>query len=123
MEFLGYELGELLTRQVIYFLITVFVGVFLLHLSTGILNFHKRSFGKAAGTVIIGAVAMSILAFIPYVGRIIGLISFWYFIKSFYDVSWGKAILAWIMSILVAFIIAAVILILCDISIIFIPKL
>jgi len=123
MEFLGYELGELLTRQVIYFLITFFVGILLLHLATGILSFHKRSFGKAAGTVIIGAVVMSVLAFIPYVGRIIGLISFWYFIKSFYDVSWGKAILAWIMSILVAFIVAVVVLILFDISILFVPKL
>jgi len=123
MEFLGYELGELLTRQVIYFLITFFVGILLRHLATGILSFHKRSFGKAAGTVIIGAVVMSVLAFIPYVGRIIGLISFWYFIKSFYDVSWGKAILAWIMSILVAFIVAVVVLILFDISILFVPKL
>jgi len=123
MEFLGYELGELLIRQVIYFLITFFVGILLLHLATGILNFHKRSFGTAAGTVIIGTVVMSVLAFIPYVGRIIGLISFWYFIKSFYDVSWGKAILAWIMSILVAFIIAALVLILFDISILFLPKL
>ncbi len=123
MEILGYELGEILTRQVIYLLVIFFLGVILLHVATSILDFKKRSFGKAAGVLIAGSVVAFLLAFIPYVGRILGLIGFWFFIKSFYDVSWGKAILAWGMSIVVAFIIAIIILILFDISILFIPNL
>jgi len=123
MEFLGYELGEILTRQIIYLVVIFFIGVFLLHIATKILDFKKRSFGKAAGVLIAGSVAAFLLAFIPYIGRILGLIGFWFFIKSFYDVSWGKAILAWIMSIVIAFIIAIVILFLFDISILFIPNL
>jgi len=123
MDILGYELGELLTRQFIYLIIIFFLGVILLHVATIILDFKKRSFGKAAGVLITGSMVSFILAFIPYIGRILGLIGFWYFIKSFYDVSWGKAILAWIMSIVVAFVIALIILLIFDISILFIPNL
>ena len=123
MEFFGYELGEILTRQVIYLVVVFFIGVVLLHIATKILDFHKRSFGKAAGVLIAGSTVAFLLGFMPYIGRILGLICFWYFIKSFYDVGWGKAILAWIMSIVVAFIIALIILILFDVSILFIPNL
>jgi len=123
MEIFGFEVGEILTRSTVYFLITFFIGVFLLHFATKILDFKNRSIGKAIGVIVVGDIVAFFLAFIPYIGRIVGLIGFWFFIKSFYDVSWGKAILAWIMSILVAFIIAAVVLILFDISTLFIPKL
>ena len=123
MQWLGFELGEILTRQFIYFLVIFFVGVFLLHIATKILDFKKRSFGKATGVLITGSVAAFVLAFVPYIGRILGIVGFWFFIKSFYDVSWGKAILAWIMSIFVAFIIALIILVLLNISILFIPNL
>ena len=123
MEILGYELGEILTRQLIYLIVIFFLGVILLHVATSILDFKKRSFGKAGGVLIAGSVVAFLLAFIPYIGRILGLVGFWYFIKSFYDVSWGKAILAWIMSIVVAFIIALIILLIFDISILFIPNL
>ena len=123
MEFLGYDLGEILTRQVIYLIVIFFLGVILLHFATIILDFKKRGLGKAAAVLIAGSILAFFLAFIPYIGRILGLIGFWFFIKSFYDVGWGKAIIAWIMSIIVAFIIALVILILFGISIIFIPAL
>jgi len=123
MEILGFELGEILTRQVIYLIIIFFIGVILLHIATKILDFRNRGFGKAAGVLITGSVVAFLLAFIPYIGRILGLIGFWFFIKSFYDVSWGKAILAWIMSIVVAFIIALIILILFNISVLYIPNL
>lgn len=122
MEILGYELGDMLTRQLIYFIIVFIIGVLLLHISTIILNFHRRSFGKAVGIVLLGAILMSVLGFIPYIGRLIGLIFVWFFIKSFYDVSWGKAILAWFISIVVAFIIAFIILLILGISAINIPS-
>ena len=121
MEWLGFDLGEILTRQIIYLIVIFFIGVILLHLATIFLDFRKRSYGKAIGVLFAGSIVAFILGFIPFIGRILGLISFWFFIKSFYDVSWGKAILAWIMSIVVAFIIALIILILFDVSILFIP--
>ena len=121
MEWLGFDLGEILTRQIIYLIVIFFIGVFLLHLATIFLNFRKKSFRKAIGVLFAGSIVAFILGFIPFIGRILGLISFWFFIKSFYDVGWGKAILAWIMSILVAFTIAILILVIFRISILFIP--
>lgn len=122
MAILGYDLGEILTSQFIYFVIVFLLGVFLLHFATKILDFEKRSFGKAAGVLLAGNVVAFLLAFIPYVGRILGLIGFWFFIKSFYDVSWGKAILAWIMSIVVAFIVAFFVLLVFGLSVLYIPN-
>lgn len=123
MDILGYELGEILTRQAIYILVIFIIGVILLHVATIILDFRKKSFGKAAWVLILGSIIAFFLAFIPYIGRLLGLIGYWFLIKSFYDVSWFKAIIAWIMSIVVAFIVALVVLILFDVSILFIPKL
>jgi len=39
MEFIGINLSEIVTRQVIYFVIIFFVGVLLLHIATKILDF------------------------------------------------------------------------------------
>ena len=116
MEIFGYELGEMLTRQLIYFIIIFFIGVSLLHISTVILNFNKISVDKAVVIIIIGAILMSFLDFIPYIGRLIGLIFIWYLIKNIYDISWGKAILAWFVSVVVAFMIAFIILLIIGIS-------
>ncbi|MBS3778374.1 MAG: hypothetical protein KGY50_03670 [Candidatus Thermoplasmatota archaeon] len=121
MNYISMELGSFLTRSIIQFIITLIVGAFLLHLATGVLGFKKRSLTKAAIVVIIGNVLAFFLSFIPLIGQIIGLLSFWFIIKKMYDIGWIRAIIAWIMSILVAFSITAIILFLLGISIIFIP--
>ena len=117
MAFMGFTLGVMLTAFLMYFLISVFIGGVLLHLATVILNFQKRSLGTAVAVVIVGGIVAFIFGFIPAVGWILGLIAYWYFIKSFYSVGWGKAILAWAMSILVAFIITILVILLLGISI------
>ncbi len=119
MEIIGIGLGQIFPDRIIYFMITTFVGAILLHLATGILNFEKRRFTTAFAVVIVGGIISFILTFIPVIGWLLGLITYWYFIKNFYIVGWGKAILAWIMSILVVVIIAVIVLILLGISTIF----
>jgi len=119
MEIIGIELGQIFHDRIIYFMITTFVGAILLHIATGILNFEKRRFTTAFAVVIVGGIISFILTFIPVIGWLLGLITYWYFIKNFYIVGWGKAILAWIMSILVVVIIAVIVLILLGISTIF----
>jgi hypothetical protein len=120
MEFLGYKLSEFLTSHLVYSLIIFFIGVFLLHIATVIMNFEKRSFGKAIIVLIFGSIVAFFLGFIPFIGRILGLIGFWFIIKSVYGVGWIKSILVWLMSIVVAFFIALLLLFLLGISMFFI---
>ncbi|MBN2603781.1 MAG: hypothetical protein JXA91_06595 [Candidatus Thermoplasmatota archaeon] len=109
MELLGIEIGELFTSTIIQFVITVLLGGILLHIATGILKFEKRSFTIAIAVVIVGGVFLSFLNLIsiPFVW-LLGLIGYWFLIKNLYNVGWVKAILAWLMSIFVAFVIALI---------------
>ena len=118
MEFLGFEIGELVTSTIIQFVITVLLGGILLHIATSILKFEKRSFTIAIAVVIVGGVFLSILNLIsiPYVW-LLGLIGYWFLIKSLYNVGWVKAILAWLMSIFVAFIIALILIVILGFSV------
>lgn len=116
MEFLGYQLNEFLTSHLLYSFIIFFIGVFFLHIATIILHFEKRSFGKAIIVLIAGSIIAFLLAFIPYIGILLGLIGFWYVIKIVYDVGWMKSVLAWVVSIVVAFLIALIILFFLGIS-------
>ena len=112
-------------------IITIFIGAVLLHIATGILDFKKRSVWLAFAVVIIGGIISFTLRFIlsyvlnimPILGFAIGLFIYWFCIKSFYDVSWGKSILAWFIGIIVAFIISVIILILLGISVFFFAQL
>ena len=119
MEFLGYEVSEILTSHLIYSLIILLVGVFLLHLATVILNIEKRGFGKAIIVLVAGSIISFILAFIPYIGILLGLVGFWYVIKSVYGIRWIKAVFVWLMSIVVAFFIALLIFFFLGISMFF----
>jgi hypothetical protein len=118
MNYFGVEIGRILLRSSIQFIVTFIIGTILLHLATGLLGFKKRSLLKASGTVILGDIVLFLFGFIPAFGQILGLISFWYIIKKMYEVGWFKSILAWLMSIFVAFIISVIILFLLGLSMI-----
>ncbi len=117
MDFLGFVISDILTSQLVYYLIIFFIGVFLLHLATVILNFEKRGFGKAIIVLIVGSIIAVLLGIIPIIGGLLGLIGFWFIIKRVYHVGWFKSILAWLMSIIVAFFIALVLLFLLGLSV------
>ena len=116
MEFLGHAIPHMLLSQLVYYVVIFFLGVFLLHSATVILNFEKRSFGKAIIVLILGSIIAVLLGFIPFIGGILGLVGFWFIIKKVYRVGWLKSILAWLMSIIVAFLIALVLLFLLGLS-------
>jgi hypothetical protein len=121
------EISNLVIGSLIQLLITIFVGAFLLHLASKILDFKNISFGKAFTVVIIGGIVFilfryilsSILSLYPLIGIFLGLIIYWYFIKTIYDVTWIKSILAWFISIVVSYVITIIILLILGISIFF----
>lgn len=116
MDFLGHPVSDVLTSQLVYYLIIFFFGVFLLHIATVILNFEKRGFGKAIIVLLVGSFVAILLGVIPVVGGLLGLIGFWFIIKTIYHVGWIKSILAWLMSIVVAFLVALILLFLLGLS-------
>ena len=131
MNLLGIVLSDLITGSVIQLIITILIGAVLLHIATGILDFKKKSLWLALAVVIIGGIISFAIRFIlssvfnivPILGFAIGLIVYWFCIKSFYNVGWGKSILAWIISIIVSFVISVIILILLGISVFFFSQL
>jgi len=127
MNLLGIELSDLITGSIIQLIITILIGAVLLHIATGILDFKKKSLWLAFAVVIIGGIISfalrfilsSILDIVPILGFAIGLIVYWFCIKSFYNVGWGRSIFAWLISIIVAFVISVIILSLLGISVFF----
>ena len=121
------ELSNIVIGSIIQFIITVFIGAFLLHLASKILDFKSKSFSKAFAVVIIGGIVFifiqyilsSVLSIYPLIGIISGLVIYWYFIKTIYNVSWLKSILAWLISIFVSYIITIIMLFIFGISIFF----
>jgi hypothetical protein len=121
------ELSNIVIGSLIQLLVTIFIGAFLLHFASEILDFKIRSFGKAFAVVIIGGIVFvlvryflsSVLNIYPLIGIILGLVIYWYFIKTIYDVSWIKSILAWFISIIVSYIITIIILLILGVSIFF----
>ena len=121
------ELSNIVIGSVIQLIITVFIGAFLLHIASKILDFKSKSFGKAFSVVIIGGIVFifvryilsSVFSLYPLIGIILGLVIYWYFIKTIYNVSWIKSILAWLISIFVSYIITIIILLIFGISIFF----
>jgi hypothetical protein len=124
---MAYELSNIVIGSIVQLFITVLIGAFLLHLASKILNFKTKSFGKAFAVVIIGGIVFIIIRYIlssvlsihPLIGITLGLVIYWYFIKTIYDVSWIKSILAWFISIIVSYIITVIILFILGISIFF----
>ena len=109
-------LAALGTLVIILFILGIVILAAFLHWATGILKFPKRSFGLALASVLImivvDVIVPLIFSWIPVIGWIIGfLISLfieWLIIKSFYNVSWGKAIAAWLLSIVLAIVVIGV---------------
>jgi hypothetical protein len=122
-----FEFNSVFIGSLIQLLVTIFIGALLLHFASKILDFKKKSLGKAFSVVIVGGIVFllvryflsSVLTIYPLIGVILGLIIYWYFIKTIYDVTWINSILAWIISIIVSFIITIIILFLLGVSIFF----
>jgi len=123
MDLFGVDILKILTIDFIHVFIIFVIGGILLNYATGYLSFENRTYGKVIFVIIIGCCLFFIFDFIPVFGVGLGHISFWFLIRYIYDVGWDRALVAWFMSIFVAFMISLIILVVFGIDIIFMPNL
>jgi len=111
-----FEIGLLILGLVIIFFIVWLLGSFFLWLALKMIDVpeEKRSFGSVMITALLNGL---VSAFIPFIGCIIA----WWIIKARHTDTWGKAIAAWILSIVLPIIIGIGIIIIAGIPFLFMP--
>jgi hypothetical protein len=89
--------------------VVTLVGAGILSLATALAGIEGRTFGKAV-TATVGAAVAGFLLGIPlsilsidggFIASAIGLLTYLAVIRAVYDTSWGKALLAWFLEIVV----------------------
>ena len=100
LQYEGYIMGGLIGILVIAFLIGWIVGSFFLYIGLGVAGVppEERGFGSVMITTLLVSLVQS---FIPLVGCIIA----WWIIKIRHTDSWGGAIVAWIVAMIIPIII------------------
>ncbi|UCE73785.1 MAG: hypothetical protein JSV56_12280 [Methanomassiliicoccales archaeon] len=72
---------------------------------------------KALGTTILLIISFAILSSLGWIGFIIAIIVNLFIIKAVYETSWGKALVMWIVTIIMAVVIAVIVIVLVGLSI------
>ncbi len=95
-EWIGVALG---------FLVRLIVGAIILHIAAGLTGISDASLGKAFVIALVGALLAAVLGLGGAAGALIGLILVVVVTKFVYDTSWFKAVVVWIMYIVVLIVI------------------
>ncbi len=98
-ELLLAALGTIIIVVIIVFLLVY--GLFL-GIALGFVNGENRNIG----TTFVTALGIALLGWIPILGCIIS----WYLIKTRHEVGWGGAIVAWLLTFIIAIIVIFLIL-------------
>ncbi|MHA1906862.1 MAG: hypothetical protein ACW98Y_06185 [Candidatus Thorarchaeota archaeon] len=93
-ELLLAALGTIILVVIVVFLLVY--GLFL-GIALGFVNGENRNIG----TTFVTALGIALLGWIPILGCIIS----WYLIKTRHEVGWGGAIVAWLLTAIIAFIV------------------
>ena len=97
LEWIFASLGAIVILVIVVFLIVY--GLFL-GIALGFVNGENRELG----TTFVTALGIALLGWIPILGCIIS----WYLIKTRHEVGWGGAIIAWLLTAIIAAIVIAV---------------
>ena len=97
LEWIFASLGAIVILVIVVFLIVY--GLFL-GIALGFVNGENRELG----TTFVTALGIALLGWIPILGCIIS----WYLIKTRHEVGWGGAIIAWLLTAIIAIIVIAV---------------
>ena len=94
LEWIFASLGAIVILVIVVFLIVY--GLFL-GIALGFVNGENRELG----TTFVTALGIALLGWIPILGCIIS----WYLIKTRHEVGWGGAIIAWLLTAIIAIIV------------------
>ncbi len=95
-----YNLAGLITFMVALFIISLLIGSFFFWVGLKLVGTPESKMGFG-GIIVTWLVSSILIAFIPILGCILA----WYFIKIRHTDSWGMAIVAWFIAILIPIVI------------------
>jgi hypothetical protein len=98
MSWLTWLIANFVIAVVIALVVFLVLGTVFLMIGLGAVSSKNKEFGTIFVTNLIGAILM---VFIPC----LGVILYWYIIKTRHETTWGGAIGAWLISIIVPIII------------------
>jgi len=82
----------------------VIAGVFLM-LGAKFAGIEGANLGKSMIAVIGGGILALLTGWIPVIGWVLGIVAYIWAIKTVFDTDWGKAAIAWLMTIVVEIIV------------------
>lgn len=101
---------------ILVFLIALVIGGFFLSIGAKWAGIEDVTLGKAMIAVLGGGILAAVLSLIPILGFILGIIGYIWVIKTVFNTDWGKAIVAWILTIVVELIVALILGVLVGVS-------
>ena len=89
---------------VVILIALVIAGVFLM-LGAKFAGIEGANLGKSMIAVIGGGILALLTGWIPVIGWVLGIVAYIWAIKTVFDTDWGKAAIAWLMTIVVEIIV------------------
>lgn len=91
--------------QAIGFIVVLIITAIVLHIAASLTSISGATLGKAFMIALIGAILISIFGLAGSLGSLIGVILVVAVTKYIYDTSWLKAVVVWIVYLIVSLII------------------
>ncbi len=103
------SLAYLLTGYgILILLVSLLVAALFLWIGAKIAQIGGATFLKALLAVFLGMIAMAILALVPILGWLLGIVAYIVIIKYVFNTDWVKAIIAWLISFVAAIIVGVI---------------
>jgi len=102
---------------VIAILIALVIAGFFLMLGAKLAGIEDVTLGKSMIAVVGGGILALLIGWIPIIGWILGILVYIWVIKTVFNTDWGKATIAWLMTIVVETIVMFAFMILLGISV------
>ncbi|MBC7095646.1 hypothetical protein [Thermococcus sp.] len=102
---------------VLVILIALIIAGFFLMIGAKFAGIEDVTLGKSMIAVVGGGILALLIGWIPAIGWILGIIAYIWVIKTVFNTDWGKAAIAWLMTIVVEIIVMFAFMVLLGISV------